>query len=721
MNALDKLFEGIARILLERNVANDEVIAEFLKRCLQHVGQETFEDSSKKVPLDNRKNIYRWINGNLRNWLRDDYKGVERLSQIRAGMPQWFYKKAGADPDGFLAANEVYWINIDHEIEEQVMHALDFMLTTPPGRDLSGWDVPNTIARGERMNRLKGMDDSELTSMATDDDSDDRRGKYLKPILRFPKTGFFWVEVGPATDNDYPELSKKFYKGLRCGDWTLQSSNPLLRRETALMRHCVGAGTGYGEEVRQGTGRILSLRDRNNQPRVTVHLVGGGRGAPAKTMNQCYSIANSIPTKDLWPYIKDLSNFLGLDMGHWAERFKLIRTANGWIDEGDLHDMSMEEIAKLGLDTKVLRKMGFVTIGGTLMSMKDAQKKTPQELEDSDLTPEELMTIGFIRAKSGKVRSWADMGGEHIPGKTVFEGLRMPIDLAAGITFDNVRFAAYPGEHLPQMNVTGTLEIVGGNVRSLAQGTVVKGELSIKSLNNPIDLLSHIKCGSFTTDARIVRVENFVVGGNNDSAQPNCVITGDGIINIGPGCEFNQGISASKTGLETIDPGTKLAGRCDLSETPLREFMVPTVYGSIDLANTKVSKLANPLAINPKGINEFKSNPALDLYGTPLKVMPPDTTIGGNMTVPKGLKALPDNLRGGTIWIPLGGPNVYPPGAKVNTFLILLKKDTNHVYIYDADYQKTRERGMQGRTYTFKLGDNPVSPGDIIYKGDGKV
>jgi len=150
MSNIDRLLEGIAQILLEKNIANTDEIEAFVKECLRHV-------STADPETTNRANVEAWIKGNLRNFLvragevdRDGrplgYTNVERITQPRGDMPSWYYKRLGTgNPIEFLRDNELYWITLTDQFKAEIVEVLDFLLTTQRGRDISAWQVPETI------------------------------------------------------------------------------------------------------------------------------------------------------------------------------------------------------------------------------------------------------------------------------------------------------------------------------------------------------------------------------------------------------------------------------------------------------------------------------------------------------------------------------------------------------------------------------------------------
>jgi hypothetical protein len=737
MSNIDRLLEGIAQILLEKNIANTDEIEAFVKECLRHV-------STADPETTNRANVEAWIKGNLRNFLvragevdRDGrplgYTNVERITQPRGDMPSWYYKRLGTgNPIEFLRDNELYWITLTDQFKAEIVEVLDFLLTTQRGRDISAWQVPETIVNAERWSRRRDVDDDELLKAATDDEMDDRNGKGLKPIMKF-KNGWFWVEVMHTTDADQPRLAKKVPHGTKSpsGSWSAVSSNPILRRETVMMNHCVGAGTGYGERIRTGECKIYSLRTEKNQPKVTVEVVKPGSGwpkapgSPGGTVRQAYGYGDRVPTADLWPYLKDLYNKLNLNAdsagGGSAKAIGLIHTQNyGYIDRKDLRMMSTKDIAGLGLSPKQLREMGFIKIGDDLMPFEGILERikrgelTKDALKDTDLTNEELGRVGLIRdAKTNEVLSWSEMGGRSV-GDMKFETTLTPIDFAEDITFKNLSFSGYPGTSLPRMKVTGSLTIQGGALCKIAPGTTIAGNLKILN-TQPFDHMDGIEIGGNLEieGTRIVLMTNVQVGRNAE-------FKGEGVWEIGDGCLFKGNIQAAKTAFRKISANTDLT-QADIRReitfegTPLEVWPIEKVTGSLDLSESKIREFAVP-SFEIDGPTT-RHTICLNLSNTSITHLPDDVTVNGwIIALNEVIEQIPARLKARSVWIPKGAKaNVYPATASIMTFLIA-NENKEYKWVHDEKLYKASKQSseVKGRNFNPVTKNRLINPGDII-------
>jgi hypothetical protein len=91
--------------------------------------------------------------------------------------------------------------------------------------------------------------------------------------------------------------------------WTIQNltKRRQLKQEGKALKHCVGAAPGYWKRVQQGSGRILSLRDADGRPQVTIQLDAYNfyprdkppPGAPDFILQAAKASKNARPSKQL--------------------------------------------------------------------------------------------------------------------------------------------------------------------------------------------------------------------------------------------------------------------------------------------------------------------------------------------------------------------------------------------------------------------------------------
>lgn len=107
-----------------------------------------------------------------------------------------------------------------------------------------------------------------------------------------------------------------FHDGFR---WVRITDPVALDREGSIMQHCVGGGS-YDEEMQQGRCEIYSLRDRNNQPHVTIDVVVLGRNKDNKEIEQIKGKQNASPVQKYAPYISAFLNKSGFKVAQTGEQ-----------------------------------------------------------------------------------------------------------------------------------------------------------------------------------------------------------------------------------------------------------------------------------------------------------------------------------------------------------------------------------------------------------------
>ena len=102
-----------------------------------------------------------------------------------------------------------------------------------------------------------------------------------------------------------------------------------LRHEGSFMSHCVGLG-GYDHLVRDGDGRVFSLRDGEGRSHLTLSVVGSGSRL---LFDQAKGHANAAPHRALLDDLAALLNHLGVEPGN-ERRSRLARVTydpgSGW-------------------------------------------------------------------------------------------------------------------------------------------------------------------------------------------------------------------------------------------------------------------------------------------------------------------------------------------------------------------------------------------------------
>jgi len=102
--------------------------------------------------------------------------------------------------------------------------------------------------------------------------------------------------------SDKPSVIKTYEHGYQ---WVKLISAIQFEREGKLMNHCIGTGGYYARWQSNGSAEYYSLRDRHNNPHVTLEIsFNGGHRFRKGTLTQCKGNRNSKPDKTYQPYIR---------------------------------------------------------------------------------------------------------------------------------------------------------------------------------------------------------------------------------------------------------------------------------------------------------------------------------------------------------------------------------------------------------------------------------
>ncbi len=127
------------------------------------------------------------------------------------------------------------------------------------------------------------------------------------------KHHIMWIKQLNKQGNEEEDFDGR--KLLHCYDNHYQlvelTSEKCLQREGFMLRHCI-AGASYLKKVREGSHKILSIRDEQNKPQITILVEVGKRGYP-NSRKKAMSLAEqrvkgtSRIGKEL--YLRDMSGF----------------------------------------------------------------------------------------------------------------------------------------------------------------------------------------------------------------------------------------------------------------------------------------------------------------------------------------------------------------------------------------------------------------------------
>lgn len=173
-----------------------------------------------------------WYASQLAKYLINRYEDGLRTAQFDAQAPDWVMAKLDA-------GERIFTVEPQQELRQQAEGVIDWLNATTAENN-----KPNLRMTWEEA--VEAQDewhrDIARQSKVTELTAEQMEG--IVTIMEFPD-GYRWVDV---------------------------QTEVCLKHEGTVMGHCVGAG-GYTQGVREGTTKILSLRDANNNPHATVEGV----------------------------------------------------------------------------------------------------------------------------------------------------------------------------------------------------------------------------------------------------------------------------------------------------------------------------------------------------------------------------------------------------------------------------------------------------------------
>jgi hypothetical protein len=236
-------YRTLAQVVLARNVVNVEDIDRFV----QTVGVQEDEP------------IRQWLNSNLRKYLIRDYEEARQVHQTDPTSPPWLQK---ALDEG----KEIFRVQIDKPLRDKIRHVIDYLKSEQAPAKLDALTVPEALKQSDAWTK-------QLTKKK--------------------------VDQGEALEGE--KIFKKYSDGFTWRDLTSEAT---LSQEGTKMGHCVGS---YWRNVNSGNVQILSLRDPQNEPHVTIEVGLHGHGADtSKSVNQIKGKGNAEVVEKYHSYVKDL-------------------------------------------------------------------------------------------------------------------------------------------------------------------------------------------------------------------------------------------------------------------------------------------------------------------------------------------------------------------------------------------------------------------------------
>ena len=305
--------------LMERNLMN----APWAKEVAQQYAEDTFFGAGGFTDLPH---LGVWATKALAKYLINDYPAAMRLNSFLPG---------GADPGGMTPGNVARHqpAGPDGEITGQanvtVPRVPQFGIVGGRDRDMKlsvpAW-VPGALERGDDIyfldNRsIQGTNGlpQQMTlvrdwfrSLARNEDPVVMQPGRINRMswLQALEKAEDWHEAMVASESEIEELPghKEMFLDLGpAGQWWKLTGPTCLDREGEMMGHCVA---DYADEVASGDAIILSLRDKKNNPHVTIEAGFGENEAADWVIRQVKGKGNEAPVEKYWPQVEAMLNHL---------------------------------------------------------------------------------------------------------------------------------------------------------------------------------------------------------------------------------------------------------------------------------------------------------------------------------------------------------------------------------------------------------------------------
>lgn len=263
--------------------------------------------------------IDKWLGTAMRKWILRSFD-KEKPYQMQEGDPEWMKGKTD------LVALDLQEGNLHERIE----HVIDFMkaqIAANPNTKFDNFQVDQAFKQSADWTE-------KLLKKKTNEEVEGTDYKSLKTY----DTGFSWQDLTSANS---------------------------LAREGKLMGHCVG---GYWDRVKNKAVRIISLRDKKNEPHCTIELERTGK------INQIKGKQNSKVNDEYMPYVVDLLNSKIVQfkrLSDWDRKQNgLLQTKAGYMSVNGIpagtiveHDLDIKDFKDVELPENLTIKGNLVANG----------------------------------------------------------------------------------------------------------------------------------------------------------------------------------------------------------------------------------------------------------------------------------------------------------------------------------------------------------------------
>jgi len=368
----------------------------FLRTVLVERNIANIEEVQRELDMlakdTNRPDAQKWIKQTLRKWIINHHNAVQP-ADVNQNSPQWLIN---AKEKG----EQVFDVFIDDNMKMEIEHIIDYFNANPNLR-LNRVSVPQALRAAEEWTQ-------HLAKKATD--VEDEGG--IETVMKFPG-GERIVKV---------------------------TSAQALNREGKLMGHCVG---GYCEQVESGGTEIYSVRDKENDPHVTIEVKKGTR-----SIHQIKGKGNRPPISKYVPFVLDFINKTDFDIRGDESNVGLLRIGDKLYSINDIPANS------------IIDKYNF--------SVTDPVEHLADNL---------VFSRGTLEISSSKIKEFPK--GLKVKQSLKIKGTQITIipgDVEVG---KNIHIIDAPVKHFNLTEVNGGLYIYNSEIEFLPDNLNVKGDLTL--------------------------------------------------------------------------------------------------------------------------------------------------------------------------------------------------------------------------------------------------
>ena len=384
-----------------------------------------------------------------------------------------------------------------------------------------------------------------------------------------------------ATDSEEPEVFAigDGYRIVR------MMSSTALDREGTLMQHCVGSG-GYDEALRNDREMFFSLRDKRNNPHVTMQV----RKSDKKVI-QARGKQNAYPIPKYARMISDFAKLEGFDISGERVGIAEFRTPEGEVlDPTNLpEDRIVIAGRRDGWRFLVLNDLGIERWPRVVEVVGDVHMDFYAGEGPREVVVRGRLKIGIIEEGSNLVSLRAE---------------------TVDIERREVEF--FP----PGTVITDSLLAKGSSLSRLNEGMTFSGTVDLKDTKVE-KLPSKLTCGNLNIEWTEIK-----------SLPKDLVVKGD--------------LLATKSALRLLPRGLHIPGKLDISHTGVRVLPQGLLCGNLDISHTSIRKLPASTSIWSSLVADFSSLETLgahdefdtlSLRGTRLAELPAVLVVRGALDI----------------------------------------------------------------------------------------